>query len=96
MVDSKDAEGNIYPFPGPNRRLRPTEMQRAWLNRGLKQPGGKLPLFDEQGQHYPARTIRSCVEQGWAEPWFNNSMKEDWTVCRLTDAGRRALTEHEE
>ena len=93
MVDSKDAEGNIFPFPGTTRKLRPTAAQRAWLSRGVKQPGGKLPLFDEEGQHYPARTIRSCVEQGWAEPWFNNTMKQDWTVCRLTEAGRKALEE---
>lgn len=95
MVDSKDAEGNIYPFPGPPRRSRLTAAQRAWLSRGLKQPGGKLPLFDEQGQHYASTTIRGCIEQGWAEPWFNNTLKEDWTVCRLTEAGRRILTEDE-
>lgn len=95
MVDSKDVEGNIYPFPSAPRKCRPTAAQRAWLHRGLKQPGGKLPLFDEQGQHYAASTIRSCIDQGWAEPWFKNSLKEDWTVCRLTEAGRQILTEED-
>ena len=75
---------------GLQRRVRPTAVQQAWLRRGLEQPGGKLPLFDEHGQRYSARTIRSCIDQGWAEPWFNNPIKPDWLVCRLTEAGREA------
>ena len=66
----------------------PTDVQRAWLGRGLSQPGGKLPLFDETGQRIDARTIRSCIDQGWAEPWFANPLKPDWLVCRLTPLGR--------
>ncbi len=69
----------------------PTPAQRAYLQRGLDQPGGKLPLFDKQGQAVSARTVRICVEHGWAEPWFNNPIKPDWIVCRLTDAGRKAI-----
>ncbi len=71
-------------------RLTPT--QRDWLTRGLRQPGGKLPLFDGNGQRVNERTIKSCIRQGWAEPWFNNPLKPDWQVCKLTDAGRRVLT----
>ncbi len=67
---------------------RPSQTQRAWLGRGLDQPGGKLPLFDEDGQSYAAQTIRSCIAQGWAEPWFNNPLKPEWLVCRLTSSGR--------
>jgi len=75
--------------PGKSdRRRRPTPAQAAYLRRGLDQPGGKLPLFDENGQRYSARTIRSCVAQGWAEPWFENPIKPDWLVCKLTPAGR--------
>jgi len=70
------------------RRLRPTVTQLAWLRRGLDQTGGKLPLFDHYGQRYDHRTIESCVEHGWAEPWFKNPIKPDWMVCRLTDLGR--------
>lgn len=70
------------------RKHRPTVTQLAWLSRGLDQAGGKLPLFDRYGQRYDARTIRSCIEQGWAEPWFKNPIKPDWLVCRLTDEGR--------
>jgi len=70
---------------------RPTQQQRQWLHRGLDQPGGKLPLFDEWGQRVNERTVRSCIEQGWAEPWFTNPLKPDWLVCKLTDAGRTVV-----
>lgn len=70
---------------------RPTEAQRRWLGRGLGQPGGKLPLFDTDGQQIDPRTIQACLRQGWAEPWVANPIKPDWLVCRLTDAGRTAL-----
>lgn len=74
---------------------RPTEAELGWLSKGLKQPGGKLPLFDEWGQKINERTIRACIDHGWAEPWFTNPLKPDWLVCKLTDAGRRALeTKH--
>ncbi|MFQ5774368.1 MAG: hypothetical protein ACE5GS_07635 [Kiloniellaceae bacterium] len=75
---------------GRRKRGRPSAVQHAWLQRGLGDPGGKLPLFDEHGRSYSARTIRSCIEQGWAEPWIHNAIKPEWLVCRLTDAGRAA------
>ena len=65
--------------------------QRDWLVRGLSQPGGKLPLFNRDGQKISDRTIKSCIRQGWAEPWFENPIKPDWLVCKLTDSGRQAL-----
>ena len=70
---------------------RPSASQLTWLKKGLKQPGGKLPLFDEWGQRVNEQTIRSCIAQGWAEPWFANPLKPDWLVCKLTDAGRSIL-----
>ena len=70
------------------RRHAPTAIQRAWLRRGLDQPGGKLPLFDEYGQHIDPRTVHACIEQGWAEPWYPNPLKPDWVVCKLTAGGR--------
>lgn len=73
---------------------RPSTIQLRWLARGLDQPGGKLPLFDEWGQRVNERTIRSCIEQGWAEPWFTNALKPDWLVCRLTESGRAILMAH--
>ena len=66
----------------------PTAVQSAWLRAGLAQPGGKLPLFDASGRQIDPRTIRACIEQGWAEPWFANPTKPNWLVCKLTPAGR--------
>lgn len=98
------AESNVItlkprPSPGADtaegdvpRGPRPSASQRAYLARGLDQSGGKLPLFDREGQRYSERTIRSCIDQGWAVPWFNNSMKPDWLICRLTEAGREMLS----
>lgn len=74
-------------------RARPTPVQRRWLRRGLTQPGGKLPMFDEDGQRITARTVRSCIEQGWAEPWFDNPLKPNWHVCKLTHLGRAVAEE---
>ncbi len=68
--------------------MRPTPEQREWLQRGLEQPGGKLPLFDRYGQNVNPRTIRACIDHGWAEPWFTNPLKPDWLVCKLTQTGR--------
>lgn len=78
-----------------SRRLppqaKPTEAQLRYLRRGLDQPGGKLPLFDESGQRISDQTIRRCIRAGWAEPWFHNPLKPDWLVCRLTEAGRNVV-----
>ncbi len=74
-------------------RSKPSEAQRRYLKRGLKEPGGKLPIFDRSGQQISAKTIKLCIEQGWAEPWFDNPIKPDWLVCRLTERGRDLLLE---
>ena len=72
---------------------RPNPAQRRYLLSGLTQPGGKLPLFDREGQHIHPALIRACVAHGWAEPWFGNPMKPEWLVCKLTEKGRRVLDE---
>jgi hypothetical protein len=69
-----------------------TVAQKRWLQKGLEQAGGKLPLFDDNGREIPARTIRACIDAGWAEPWFSNPIKPDWLVCKLTPAAIEALT----
>jgi hypothetical protein len=79
--------------PGGGAEPRATAAQKDWLRRGLDQPGGKLPLFDRDGQRMHPRTIRSCMERGWAEPWFDNPLKPDWLVCKLTVAGRRIASD---
>jgi hypothetical protein len=71
--------------------LRPSDAQRRYLERGLTQPGGKLPLFDREGREIARKTVESCLAHGWAEPWLPNPIKPDWLVCKLTPAGYRVL-----
>lgn len=68
-----------------------TAEEQRYLTLGKRQPGGKLPLFDENGQEIKATVIKGCLEKGLVEPWFANPIKPDWLVCRLTDAGRHAI-----
>jgi hypothetical protein len=72
-------------------RARLTQSQRRYLSRGLSQPGGKLPLFDEDGRQVPRQTVEACIAHGWAEAWFANPIKPDWLVCKLTPTGYRIL-----
>ena len=82
LQSNKDATGR-----------KPSKPQRDWLQAGLNQAGGKLPLFGRDGREIPAQTIRACIASGWAEPWFSNPIKPEWLVCRLTDEGYRVLGE---
>tara|TARA_B100001142_G_scaffold307661_1_gene338489 strand:- start:187 stop:489 length:303 start_codon:yes stop_codon:yes gene_type:complete len=75
------------------REGSPTVSQLNWLERGISQAGGKLPLFDENGKRFSERTVLSCIEKGWAKPWFKNPIKPDWQVCRLTKSGRRLFVD---
>jgi hypothetical protein len=77
----------------PASAVVPTGAQRRYLERGLSEPGGKLPLFDDNGREISRRTIEACVAHGWAEAWIRNPVKLDWLVCRLTAEGYRALGE---
>ena len=70
----------------------PALVELLYLRRGLTQAGGKLPLFDLDGQKLEPAIVRRCLARGWAEPWFNNPLKPDWLVCKLTEAGRRLAT----
>lgn len=69
---------------------RPRKGELLYLCMGLNQPGFKLPLFDDSGQRIHFAIIQSCVDCGWAEPWFANPLAPDWLVCRLTVAGVQA------
>lgn len=98
---SSDSAGAPTPLKHPanldggNAALvRPSPPQRRYLARGLSEPGGKLPLFDRDGQAVARKTVESCIERGWAEPWAPNPVKPDWLVCRLTAAGRQALMDN--
>lgn len=81
----------VNPLKKRSKSMAPNASQLSWLRRGLKQPGGKLPLFDETGKRINPQTIQSCISQGWAEPWFANPTKPDWLVCKLTTEGRVVL-----
>lgn len=71
------------------RRLNAEEL--AYLEMGLEQAGGKLPLFDTRGQEINANIIHSCLSKGLVEKWFANPLKPEWLVCRLTASGRKIL-----
>lgn len=83
------ARMDLWVMTSAGRRLNAKE--HAYLQMGLKQPGGKLPLFDDFGQEINAGVIRSCIKKGMAEQWFANPLKPEWLVCRLTKVGRLAL-----
>lgn len=87
-LDRPDHDG------GNAAQVRPSAAQRRYLERGLSEPGGKLPLFDRNGREVPRKTVEACIGHGWAEPWTANPIKPDWLVCRLTPAGRRVLAEY--
>ncbi len=93
MGQASPAEAEAAATPIYRGAARPTTMQRRWLRRGLSQAGGKLPLFDRLGQRVSERTVRACLDQGWAEPWFANPLNPDWLVCKLTDSGRKVAAE---
>jgi hypothetical protein len=73
---------------------KPTSAQRRFLERGMDQAGGKLPLFDDHGRRVAASTVDACIRHGWAEPWFSNPIKPDWLVCKLTSRGRDTIEDH--
>jgi hypothetical protein len=98
MTDSQDTPNPARDGPnhdgGNAAQVRPTAAQRRYLERGIGEPGGKLPLFDRNGREFPRKTIEACIGHGWAEAWTANPVKPDWLVCRLTAAGRRILAEN--
>ena len=71
----------------------PTISELIYLKRGLTQPGGKLPLFDLDGQEIDIDVVKRCLTAGWAQPWFKNPLKPDWLVCKLTERGRQIASE---
>ena len=91
LQTAAEAASSVYDHPESDGR--PNPVQRRYLSRGLKQAGGKLPLFDEDGQHFHPALVRACIAHGWAEPWFGNPLKPEWLICKLTDKGRRALSD---
>jgi hypothetical protein len=89
IEENEDTLDVAQPEITSSGKARPNAAQRSYLARGLTQPGGKLPLFDENGQHVHPALVRACIAHGWAETWFGNPLKPDWLICRLTEEGRR-------
>jgi hypothetical protein len=93
MMPTRNTEPDQAPqqLPGATDAPQPTPAQRRYLARGLQEPGGKLPLFDESGREVSRKTVEACIGHGWAERWIANPVKPDWVVCKLTAAGYRVL-----
>ena len=72
----------------------PTVAQLKYLRLGRYQPGGKLPLFDPNGQQINAAVIKSCLARGWVRTWFDNPIKPDWLVCKLTEEGIKTIDKY--
>ena len=72
----------------------PTAAQLKYLRLGRYQPGGKLPLFDPNGQQISKTIIKSCLAKGWVNTWFDNPIKPDWLVCKLTEEGIRMIDKY--
>jgi len=66
-----------------------------FLQNGLRAPGGKLPLFDDEGQRIDTDLLRFCLDSGLAETWFVGEAGPDMPVYRLTDKGCAALGSRE-
>ena len=93
MEGNEGALDLVQPEFSSSGKARPNAAQRHYLARGLTQPGGKLPLFDENGQHVHPALVKACIAHGWAETWFGNPLKPDWLICKLTEKGRRFAEE---
>lgn len=93
MDESESTLDMAQPEVSSSGKARPNAAQRRYLARGLTQPGGKLPLFDENGQHVHPALVKACIVHGWAETWFGNPLNPDWLICKLTEEGRRFVQE---
>jgi len=73
--------------------VRPSPDELNWMRRGLGQPGGKIPVFDENDNPVDPKIVRRCLEQQWVEPWIGNQKNPDnlYMACRLSPLGRRLV-----
>lgn len=60
-----------------------------WLQAGENQPGGKLPLYDKDGERIPKALIQVSLEYGLVEPWTPGVAPLG--ICKLTSLGRKFL-----
>ena len=65
---------------------------REWLRGGQARDDGRLALFDQFGEPIDRKVVKTAIASGFAEPWFANPMRPQWTVCRLTAKGHEFLS----
>ena len=73
-------------------RLSAAEL--SWLASALRQPGYKLPGYDENGEPVTAETILTCLDMGLIEPWVPSGGEALPKVCRLTEKGEVIAETH--
>jgi hypothetical protein len=66
----------------------------SWLASALRQPGYKLPGYDENGEPVTAETILTCLDMGLIEPWVPSGGEALPKVCRLTEKGEIIAETH--
>ena len=69
----------------PGKGLGRNEL--TWLAAALRQPGYKLPGYDDNGDPITAEVILACLEEGLIEPWVAGPGEPLPKVCRLTEKG---------
>ena len=73
--------------------VKPTPSQRPLVATRARSGGRQAAAFRRVRPQVSERTVKSCIDKGWAEPWFANPLKPAWLVCKLTKAGRTAAIE---
>ena len=73
-------------------RIRPTNSQKRWLNKGLSMKGKTLPLFNSTGQKFNKRTVKSCLNLGWVIPVMTDPTRSRLTIYKLTEKGEQVLS----
>ena len=69
----------------------PSLTQRRYLQKGMRNDRGKLPLFDRYGQRYCVRTVEACLAAGWVKPTYKKTFLKDMDILELTDEGCKTL-----
>ena len=73
------------------KKPAPSLAQKKYLQKGMSNMSGKLPLFDPDGQRYCERTVEACVRAGWARPAYRNNALKGMAIMRITREGRRTV-----
>ena len=74
-------------------RIKPTNSQREWLNKGISMGKDTLPLFSATGQRFNKRTVKSCLDLGWVTPVMKDPTYSRLTIYKLTEKGEQVLSD---